>query len=130
MRMVIVNAARTPRDFIDHRMYCCPAAENGFDKNYKHHPTKYIGNYVNKGVNYVGIVAACVRLNKSGVDQVLWKFDEISDSEAIKRAEEVRNATNRNPRPCLVFLESQLSYTKLDYDHPGGPQNSHFNFDL
>ena len=84
LKMVVVNAARTPRDFIDHRVYSCPAAQNGFHNIYVHHPAKYIGNYVNKGVRYIGIVAACVRLNKSGTDEVLWKFDDIDDGEAIR----------------------------------------------
>ena len=130
LRMVVVNAARTPRDFIDHRVYSCPATQNGFHKSYMHHPAKYIGNYVNKGVKYIGIVAACVRLNKSGPDEVLWKFDDIDDREAIIRAEQARATTRRNVRPCLVFLQSLLSVTDLEYDHAGGPQGSHFNFDL
>src|SRR5689334_242315 len=129
-RMVVVNMAKWPADYTDHKMYCCPATERGFDNNYRHYPAKYIANYVSKGAKYIGVVAACVRLNRSSPDEVLWKFDEISDEDAIARAEAVRAATRRNPRPCLVILQSQLSATDFVYDALGGLQGSRTYFDL
>lgn len=118
--MVVVNASKWPHDFAQHHMYCCPAAEGGFDDSAKHVPAKYVANYVQKNIQYIAVVAACVRLNAEGEDEVLWKFDEISDEEAIARANEVRKSTQRFQKPCLVFLESQLSRTDIVYDRNGG----------
>ena len=95
-----------------------------------HYPARFIGNYVNKGVKYVGVVAACVHLRKTGEDRVLWKYDDIDDAEAIRRAEEVRAITRRNGRPCLVFLESQLTTTDFAYDLNGGLMGSRQYFDV
>ena len=128
--LVVVNMAKWPTDFSDHRMYCCPAAENGFHASYRQYPAKYIGNYVSKGVKYIGVVEACVRLNKLGNDEVLWKFGEISDEDAIRKSNEVRSLTRRNPKPCLVMLQTELSATDFEYDYSGGFQSSRTYFDL
>jgi hypothetical protein len=128
--MLVANMAKWPKDFMEHKMYCCPATEDGFEGSYRHYPAKYIGNYVSKNVNYIALVAACVRLRKEGPDEVLWKYDDISDEDAIARAEEVRRLTRRNPRPCLVFLETQLSQTDFVYDQGGGLMGSRTYFDI
>lgn len=128
--MVAVNMAKWPDDFVVHKMYCCPATENGWADGYRHYPARYIANYVSKGAKYVGVVKACVHLRKIGADRVLWKFDDISDAEAIAEAEIVRAATRRNQRPCIVFLQSQLSVTDFVYDLRGGLQSSRIYFDL
>lgn len=128
--MVVVNMAKWPSDFQEDRMYCCPAEENGFDASYRHYPAKYIANYISKGARYIAVIGACVRLNKSSPDEVLWKFSEIADVEAIDRAEAVRAKTRRNPRPCLVFLQVELSSTDFQYDHDGGFQSSRTYFDV
>lgn len=130
LRMVVVNVATWPSDFAEHRMYCCPATENGFHKDYRHYPARYIGDYVSKGVRYIAVVDACVRLNRSGPDEVLWKFGDLTDEDAIARSEEARAATNRNQRPCLVFLQGNLSRTEFVYDPLGGLQSSRVYFDL
>lgn len=130
LRMIVVNSSKWPDDFAVHRMYCCPAKENGFDPSYRHYPAKYVANYVSKGARYIGVVAACVRLNKTSPAEVLWKFDNISDSDAIRLAEEVRATTKRNATRCLVFLQTQLTATEFEYDHQGGLQNSRVYFDL
>ncbi len=129
-RLVVVNASKFPSDFIDYRMYCCPATEGGFHDSYVHMPAKYIGNYVSQGVKYVGVVAAAVRLNKTGPAEVLWKFDDISDEDAIARAEEVRIASRRNSKPCMVILQSDLSVTDFVYDLRGGLMMSRLVFDV
>ena len=54
-------------------------------------------------------MGACVRLNESATDEVLWKIDDIGDDETFFGAEHARAETNRYVRPCLVFLQSQLS---------------------
>lgn len=128
--MVVTNMAKWPSDFVEHRMYSCPAHENDFHKSYKQYPARYIGNYVTKGVKYVGVVAACVHLRRDNPDRVLWKFDDITDGEAIQRAEEVRKKTRRNERPCLVLLQSQLSTTDFEYDQSGGLMGSRIYFDV
>lgn len=128
--MVVVNEAAWPEDFALHKMYCCPATENDWEKGYRHYPARYIGNYVSKGVRYIGVVGACVHLRKDHPDRVLWKYDDISDEEAIAEAERVRKATNRNPRPCIVFLQTQLSATDFQYDVRGGLQSSRIYFDV
>lgn len=128
--MVAVNMATWPSDFTEHRMYCCPAMENGFAEGYRHYPARYIANYVSKWAKYMGVVAACVHLRKDHPDRVLWKYDDIADEEAIARADAVRAATRRNPRPCLLFLQFQLSATDLVYDIRGGLQSSRIYFDV
>jgi hypothetical protein len=129
-RMVVVNIAMWHQDFTEHRMYCCPATEDGFEKGYVHYPAKYLANYTSKGAHYVSMVAACVRLRKNGPDEVLWKFDDISDEDAIIEAERVRKITRRNERPCLVFLQSQPKATNFVYDPSGGLMSSRAYFDL
>lgn len=128
--MVVTNMAKWPSDFVEHRMYSCPAHEDGFHKSYKQYPARFIGNYVTKGVKYLAIVAACVHLRKNEPDRVLWKYDDISDEEAIARAEAVRKATRRNERPCLVILQSQLTTTDFQYDQGGGLMGSRVYFDV
>lgn len=128
--MVVVNMAKWPMDFVEHKMYCCPATEDGFVPSYKHYPAKYIANYVSNGAKYIGVVSACIKLHKVGPDEVLWKFGDIDDAAAMERAEEVRAKTRRNERPCLVFLQSQLSQTDFVYDSMGGLQGSRIYFDL
>ena len=128
--MVVVNMAKWPDDFLVHRMYSCPATDVDFTPSYKHYPARYIANYVSKGAPYVGVVAACVHLRKESPDRVLWKYDDLNDEEAIQRAEEVRAITRRNGRPCLVFLQSQLSATGFVYDTKGGLMGSRQYFDV
>jgi hypothetical protein len=128
--MVAVNMATWPSDLIDHKMYCCPATESGFADGYRHYPAKYIANYVSKGAKYLGVVAACVHLRKDRPDRVLWKYDDVSDEDAITRAVAARNTTRRNPLPCLVFLESQLAATDFQYDKRGGLMSSCAYFDV
>lgn len=122
--------AKWPSDFSEDRMYCCPATERGFHASYRQYPSKYIGNYVSKGVKYVAVVKACVRLNKNSADEVLWKFGDMSDEDAIAQANEVRTKTRRNPKPCLVLLQTELSATEFEYDYEGGFQSSRTYFDL
>lgn len=129
-RLVVVNMSKWPTDLWDHRMYCCPAAEGGFERTYSHSPAKYIASYVQKGCNWVAVVAACVRLGRDRPHEVLWKFDDVADVDAVQRAEEVRAETKRNFKPCLVFLQSRLKSTKFEYDHAGGLQSSRVYFDL
>ena len=128
--MVVVNMAKWLSDFTEDRMYCCPAADDGFLPSYRHYPAKYIGNYVSGDVKYVAVVAACVRLNRTGPDEVLWKFTDISDEDAIAKAEAVRLKTGRNRRPCIVFLQEDLSVTAFPYDMRGGLQSSRVYFDI
>ena len=128
--MVVTNMAKWPSDFVTHRMYSCPAHEDGFHKSYKQYPARFIGNYVTKGFKYVAVVAACVHLRKDHPDRVLWKYDDITDEEAIERAEAVRKASRRNERPCLVILQSQLTTTDFQYDQGGGLMGSRVYFDV
>lgn len=130
LRLVAVNMSKWPQDLAAHKMYCCPCTDSGFTPSYRHYPAKYIANFVNKGAKYIGVVSACVRLRKVGPDEVLWRFGSISNKEAIAQAETVRAATQRNPRPCLVFLQEQLSATDFVYDAPGGLMNSCVYFDV
>ena len=110
-------------------MYCCPCTEDGFSIGYRHYPAKYMAPYWQKQCWAVAIVSACVRLLPKG-GEVLWRFSDLEDEEAINRAEVVRAATKRNDRPCLVFLMEQSVRTEFVYDSHGGMQGSRFYFDL
>ncbi len=126
LRMVVVNAAKWPKDFLEHKVYSCPAE----DPSYKHYPAKYIGDYISKGVPYVGVVQACVRLSADGRHRIMWQFDEIDEGEAIREAIVRERETRHGKYPRLVFLHSQVTKTEFRYDSPGGPQGSTYYFDL
>lgn len=128
--MIAVNADRHPEDFLEHGMHIVPTEGHAWRSSHRHVPARYIGAYLRKGVRHVGMVAACVHLRVPGPHAVLWKYDDIPDDEAIRRAEEVRSLTRRHPRPCVVFLVDQITETRFVDDLPGGFRGSRQYFDL
>lgn len=130
LRMVAVNMAKSRQDVML-RAYLCPSLENDFQTGYVHYPAKYLACFVNGGAKHMGEVEACVRLHKSGGDEVLWKFKETPDEELFARAREAQKKTvTGNKPPCLVFLLSSLTNTDFQYDSRGGLQSSRIYFDV
>lgn len=130
-RLLVVNMAKNLPD-IRLRIYVCPSEENGFHGSHLHAPAKYIACYVQAGAKYVGEVGACVRINKTGPAEVLWKFGEESDSEYIKRAQAALKETltlNRIP-PRLIFLIDNLSATDFVHDTGNSLLASRVYFDI
>lgn len=128
--MVVVNQSKWPSDFLEHQMYCAPTEGHAWRSSYRHVPARYIGNYVNRSVRTVGVVAACVHLRLPGPHTVLWNYGELDDAEAIVRAERVRSETRRHPRPCIVLLQSDLTETNFPEEMPEAFRASRQFFDL
>lgn len=129
-RLVVVNMSSWPEDFTQYRMYCCPATDGGFDSRYRHYPAKHLAPYWSGGCRAIALVAACVRLGKDQPDEVIWKFSDISDEEAIAQARRMRADTRRNPTPCLVFVLTELRRTEFMRDAAGGMQGPREFFDV
>lgn len=134
LRMVVPNLAKFPRDLTERHMYSCPCTEDGFDPSYRHYEAKYLGNYINKGVQVVSVVTACVRISTKGNSGILWQFGEIDEAEAFEQAERrlalAAKEGIHHERPRLVFLQEQLSRTDFQWDASGGLQGSRVYFDL
>ncbi|MFN8219587.1 MAG: hypothetical protein U0S12_05580 [Fimbriimonadales bacterium] len=128
--LVAVNMKDSFLD-IANGMYLCPATEGGFVPAHAHVPVKYMACCVQQGAKYIGEVIACVRLNRSQPDEVLWKFGEDGDAELIvaARAKQKISTSHQHP-PCLVFLLGRMAGTDFVRDKAGGLQNSCVVFDL
>jgi hypothetical protein len=128
--LLVGNCSKNFREFVDQKVYTCPATSDGFKIGFTHTRARYFAAYVMKGAQAVAQIDGVVRVVAPTEGVVLWNNNGSPDDEVVKRAL-VNVALSDTARPpCLVFLLSELRRTNFEHDSRAGFQQSRQYFDL
>jgi hypothetical protein len=116
-RLDAVNCAMSFDSVMEYKIYVCPTKGGA----YNHRRSLYFGAYRNKCVELIARIRAVVDLESQTEQKLIWKNDELADSEFIKIAVERFHKKGEPWYPARIFvLDDDLHKTKFTKASRGG----------